>query len=199
MDAVSRKDRKEDIYEAALQCFNENGYYQTSIDTIAEKAHISKGGIYYHFKSKDDLFIKLFAYRCERYLEQVGLEIQAIDDPETRLEQFVHKASGMVVANQDFLRFFLEFMAVGARDPQIHAVMTGYYRNSVANFRRLIESCIQTGRYQDVDAGRLARGVYFCSLGIFFTWCTVQADFNLTDEHMVHIGAMLSAVKNRAP
>ena len=40
-----KKDRKEKIFEAALKCFNETGYYKTSIDKIAEKANISKGGI----------------------------------------------------------------------------------------------------------------------------------------------------------
>jgi AcrR family transcriptional regulator len=196
MEDAARKDRKEDIYEAALQCFNENGYYQTSIDVIADKANISKGGIYYHFKSKDELFIKLFTYRCDRYLEQVAQDIQSIDAPDKRLEEFVAKASAMVVANQDFLRFFLEFMAVGARDPHIQACMTAYYRDSVAHFKRLIEGCIRSGSFQDVDAGRIARGVYFCSLGIFFTWCTVQADFNLAEEHMTHIDTMLAIVRN---
>jgi len=54
----AKKDRKEDIFEAALKCFNETGYYKTTIDKIAEKAKISKGGIYYHFKSKEELFLK---------------------------------------------------------------------------------------------------------------------------------------------
>ena len=52
--------RREEIFEAALSCFNLNGYYQTSIDEIAAQAGISKGGIYHHFKSKKELVIELF-------------------------------------------------------------------------------------------------------------------------------------------
>jgi len=41
------ENRKEKIFEAALQCFNKKGYYKTSIDDIASRCKISKGGIYY--------------------------------------------------------------------------------------------------------------------------------------------------------
>ncbi len=193
----AKKDRKEDIFEAALQCFIENGYYRTSLDTIADKARISKGGIYYHFKSKDELFIKLFTYRCEKYFEHIRKEIQEIDDPEKRLEQFVSKASSVVIQNEDFLRFFLEFMAIGARDPEINKVMTEYYRDSVANFKHLIEAGIATGKYKKMNAAQIARGVYFLSMGIFFTYFTVKPDFNMVDEHIFHIDNTLETIKKK--
>ncbi len=191
----NKKDRKEDIFEAALKCFNENGYYRTSIDMIAEHARISKGGIYYHFKSKDELFIKLFTYRCEKYLEHIRKEIQEIDDPEVRLEQFVSKASRVVIQNEDFIRFFLEFMAIGSRDPEIRKVMTDYYRDSVSNFKHLIEAGIVTGKYKSINAAQIARGVYFLSMGIFFTYFTVNADFELVDEHIFHIDSSIERIK----
>ena len=63
--------RKEKILEAALLCFNNKGYYKTSIDDIALKGNISKGGIYYHFKSKEQLFLGLFHFRLKKYIEQL--------------------------------------------------------------------------------------------------------------------------------
>ena len=57
-----KENRKETIFTAALQCFNENGYYKTSMDMIAERAKMTKRVLYYHFKSKDGLFIELFYY-----------------------------------------------------------------------------------------------------------------------------------------
>ena len=62
-----KRDRKEDIYEAAVLCFNKTGYFETTIDSIALEAKISKGGIYYHFKSKKALFLELFNYRVNKY------------------------------------------------------------------------------------------------------------------------------------
>jgi AcrR family transcriptional regulator len=44
------------ILDAALQAFVQEGYTGTRIDDIASRAGLSKGGIYTHFKSKEDIF-----------------------------------------------------------------------------------------------------------------------------------------------
>ena len=49
--------RMEDILNAAVSEFTDKGYEQTSMDSIAKKANLSKGGIYHHFKNKDELFL----------------------------------------------------------------------------------------------------------------------------------------------
>jgi AcrR family transcriptional regulator len=191
-----KKDRKEEIFEAALKCFNETGYYKTSIDRIAEKANISKGGIYYHFKSKDELFIKLFTYRCDKYLEQVRTDIQNIEDPEERLEQFIEKTSELSQENEDFIKFFIEFMTMGLRDPNVYEVMTSYYKNSVNNFKKLIQAGIDSGKFKNVDTDKIARGAYFLSSGIFFTYFTVQTDLDLDKEHTCQIKEFMETIKN---
>jgi len=48
--------RVNQILDAALEAFATRGFASTSIDDIAAMAGLSKGGIYTHFKSKDDLF-----------------------------------------------------------------------------------------------------------------------------------------------
>lgn len=46
---------KEKIISAAFELFATKGYAQTSVDSIAAKAKISKGLIYYYFKSKGEI------------------------------------------------------------------------------------------------------------------------------------------------
>lgn len=49
----------QDIKDAALHLFAENGYDGTSLSNIAEKVGLKKQSIYSHFKSKDDLFLQI--------------------------------------------------------------------------------------------------------------------------------------------
>jgi TetR/AcrR family acrAB operon transcriptional repressor len=51
---VSLKDR---IIHEALRQFSSKGFMSTSISDILESAGASKGGLYNHFKSKEDLFL----------------------------------------------------------------------------------------------------------------------------------------------
>jgi AcrR family transcriptional regulator len=190
-----RENRKEHILETALRCFNETGYYLTSLDAIALAAGISKGGLYYHFTSKNALFIELFHYRGQRYLDQVRAYVNDISDPVERVEVFVSRASGILKDNEDFMRFFLEFMSMGARDPEIRQVMTDYYTMSIDNFSRIIEEGIASGAFRAESPSDVARAVYFLSMGVFFTYFTINPDFDLGDQHVMHINNILLALK----
>lgn len=44
------------IEDAAVELFIEQGYHATSMRQIAERADLALGGIYNHFKSKDEIF-----------------------------------------------------------------------------------------------------------------------------------------------
>lgn len=48
--------KRADILEAAITCFSENGFDNTSMDAIASHANVSKRTVYNHFSSKDTLF-----------------------------------------------------------------------------------------------------------------------------------------------
>lgn len=49
------------ILDAALRVFSEKGFAASRIDDIAAAAGLSKGGIYTHFKSKEEIFEALLA------------------------------------------------------------------------------------------------------------------------------------------
>jgi len=53
--------QRERILEGAAQSFADKGYRQTSIDEIARNLGISKGAVYIYFKSKEELFVAIFA------------------------------------------------------------------------------------------------------------------------------------------
>lgn len=49
--------RREEIVRAATQCFIKDGYERVSMDDIKERAGVSKGGLYHHFPTKEQLLI----------------------------------------------------------------------------------------------------------------------------------------------
>ena len=51
--------RRQRVLDAALEVFTEHGYGDTAIDEIARASDTSKGGLYFHFPSKQALFLAL--------------------------------------------------------------------------------------------------------------------------------------------
>lgn len=67
--------RVHQILDAALQAFVHDGYSGTRIDDIARLAGLSKGGIYTHFKSKEEIFEALLT----RELSPLPLDTPPLD------------------------------------------------------------------------------------------------------------------------
>ena len=61
-------ERKAGIVEAALAEFLDKGYENSSMDSIARRAGLSKGGLYHHFRSKD----KILLFANEKLSEPVA-------------------------------------------------------------------------------------------------------------------------------
>jgi AcrR family transcriptional regulator len=51
-----RLQTRERILESAEMVFADNGYHEALVDEIGKRTSMSKGGLYFHFPSKEDLF-----------------------------------------------------------------------------------------------------------------------------------------------
>lgn len=72
--------RENRILDAARRRFIHYGYNKTSVAEIAQEAGVSKGAVYLHFSSKDDLLHRLLRREMMRYAEDRHQRIEA--DPE---------------------------------------------------------------------------------------------------------------------
>src|SRR3954462_8621721 len=56
---------------AAAETFAERGFEAATMDEIAERVGLSKGALYYRYRTKEDLFLALLDQRCAAYLEHL--------------------------------------------------------------------------------------------------------------------------------
>ncbi|MCP4200228.1 MAG: TetR/AcrR family transcriptional regulator [Proteobacteria bacterium] len=192
---LEKKNRKEDIFMAAVACFNENGYYKASMDLIAKRAGMTKRGLYYHFKSKDELFIQLFHHMNVKYYNEIPLDAAETRDPEKRLQRFVKIARQVFSENQDFLKFSQEFRAIGTRKPEIREVMTSYYQEQVNKVQKTIDEGILAGKFDKIDSKKMAHALVLITMGAFDSYFSLDAGFDLADQHSFNVGHMIKGMK----
>ena len=56
---TKRDARQQQILDAALACFSENGFHQAGMADIVRRSGLSHGAVYLYFQSKDDLIAAL--------------------------------------------------------------------------------------------------------------------------------------------
>jgi AcrR family transcriptional regulator len=79
---------RQSILQAAMVCFSRKGYSHTSVDDIRTLSGISKGGIYHHFKSKEDIFVSMLERWMEDWRKVIDPELAQIDDFATWLHRY---------------------------------------------------------------------------------------------------------------
>jgi AcrR family transcriptional regulator len=64
-------DARSRIVEAAAEAFMRSGFAGTTIDDIAAEVGATKGLVYYHFRSKFDIFLTVYAEAMRRLCDRV--------------------------------------------------------------------------------------------------------------------------------
>lgn len=97
---MKQRDRRELSYETLLRAAQEllvsQGFKQTTVDQIAVRAKMTKGAVYFHFKSKTEILLKLLD-RTERVVVDQMIEVIRNSGP-TAQEKLVN-----VIHNQALL------------------------------------------------------------------------------------------------
>ena len=96
------------IEDAAIDLFMEHGYHATSMRQIAEQAGLALGGIYNHFKSKDEIFEAIVVDK-HPYKKILPLIQQA--EGET-LEEFLGSATRIVIHELTSQPYYIKLMLI---------------------------------------------------------------------------------------
>lgn len=80
---------RQSIIEKSLQLFSVKGYFNTSISDILEATDLTKGGLYGHFRSKEDIWYAVYEEAVTIWKDIVFKDMRAISDPVNRIEKTI--------------------------------------------------------------------------------------------------------------
>jgi AcrR family transcriptional regulator len=137
------RDGREALLRAAGEVFAERGFREASVDEIAERAGYSKGALYWHFKSKDDLFFALMDASIDvptremiELLESAPAEQDMAPEASRR---FVELMSGP----RELLLLDKEYWSQALRDPKLRARYAEHRDDLRAALARALELRLQ--------------------------------------------------------
>ncbi len=80
---------RRNIIDKSLQLFSVKGYFNTSISDILQATGLTKGGLYCHFRSKEEVWRAVYDDAVQIWKAVVFKEMRSIDDPMERIERTI--------------------------------------------------------------------------------------------------------------
>src|SRR6187455_2084046 len=77
--------KRDAILRAAIDVFDERGYFGAQVADVARVAGVAAGTVYLYFKSKDDLLVSIFERSMRDGLEHSRAAVADLADPVERL------------------------------------------------------------------------------------------------------------------
>jgi TetR/AcrR family transcriptional regulator, cholesterol catabolism regulator len=94
-------DPKQEILRTAARLFQQRGYDATSMNDVAAALKLSKGGLYHHFQSKDEILFEIMNHAMEITQERVLNPVRGIADAEERLRALIKLHIEVVLSPRD--------------------------------------------------------------------------------------------------
>lgn len=107
----NRKERMMQITEAAMECFRVKGYVNTSVDDIAKASGLSKGSVYWYFKTKDDILLQAIREFTQIFKQTLSLIDQDVRSQADKLQAGFDLFSAFQEKNKGMFNMFVEFWA----------------------------------------------------------------------------------------
>lgn len=177
---------KKDIARNTKELFAQKGYSATSMEDICTINNRSKGSIYYHFKSKEELFMYLIKLNNEDWMD-------AWLEKESGYETAVDKLYGLADHYVDDLANPLnhainEFVSGQVVSQEMLDEMLSLIRIPYATYESIITKGMEDGELKQDDPQDVMHIIY----GLFSGLTTLYYEKDLTDIRRIYHKGMAS-------
>ncbi len=126
-------DKMEKISKAAARLFNEKGYLETSMDDISTAAHLSKGGIYHYFSSKNEILFFISSNFMDLLLKGLEEELGKFEDCFSKIKYFIsrhikfytqHLSEAKTVIHEAHLLPLEYFKVIAEKERRYHQIVS---------------------------------------------------------------------------
>jgi len=140
---------RDNIVEKSLHLFSVKGYYHTSVNDILAATGLTKGGLYGHFRGKEEIWQAAYDRAVAIWRSIVFEGVKKIDDPLVRMETALDNDLRRYLGGNVFDGgcFFLNMMVeLSGQDP----AMAGQVLEGIMGFSRLLAQWLAEAEEKEV-------------------------------------------------
>jgi len=142
---IKGEETKKKIIEGAEILFTENGYDSTTVQDICNKAEISKGAFFYHFPTKEFLFLEIL----DKYLSELDKRMNEIEKKSKNtlraMEEMVIILEEIFITSEGKFTIFLEFLRKASKETEIMKKISYQFQK----YKKYVYEMIEKGKREE--------------------------------------------------
>ena len=161
------------ILTQAMKIFLAKGYHGTSIEDITQAAKLTKGALYWHFKSKEDLLKRIIEEYEKRFLDGM---IQAVSEVKgdilDKIEKYFRYNAAFAYYNRELC---VSFDTLAAELVGAHHGIESEFRRIYRKYQKFLSRLIVQGKKEkifkrEMDEDLSALVIIAFHVGILLQW-----------------------------
>ncbi|MDP6168828.1 MAG: TetR/AcrR family transcriptional regulator [Candidatus Marinimicrobia bacterium] len=143
--------RKSQIMEAAQSVVVKKGYGQSRMDDIVKEAKLSKGAIYWYYKSKKEIYLSLVDHWFNEYSEGVLHNLENKKNASDQLKVLFDYFIDQFDQNPEIFKIMVEFWRMAGLDDDFNSKLQDVYSHFLKYIIDIIKKGIENGEFKKVD------------------------------------------------
>ena len=163
-------ERKNQILDAAMSVFAQKGFHQARMDDIVEQSGLSKGTIYWYFKSKDEIIATIMGRIFETEFESLQGLLEEDSSAGSKIKKFINMAQYDVENMLLQTPLTYEFISAASRDSEIRLTLQKYLRSYIELIIPIIEQGVDSGEFRSIEPEDASIAIGALFEGIILLW-----------------------------
>jgi len=173
--------RRRRVLEAALDIFTRDGYGGTLVDDVAQAAETSKGGVYFHFPSKQALYLGILDEAARLLLDRAERAMADEQDPIARGDAALRAVLKTFGGHRKLARLLL-VDALGAGH-EFNAKMAELHEAFAGLIKRQLDEAVALGTLPPLDTEIVSTAWYGAVNQIVTRWVLSGRPERLEDAY----------------
>jgi AcrR family transcriptional regulator len=184
------KETKDRIFRAAKEIMQKHGYEELSIKNICEKAGVSNGSFYHHFKTKDDLLSYYIENQPAMDTSLLALPESVQDVKETIIQVYLNYVRYCEELGVDFMSSYYT-PKNQALNPAIRTERT----YPIVTVEHYLKRAISCGVLSDsLNLEEITTDIRMLIIGNVFEWCLCHGETDFAGNIRRSFGRYLDSI-----
>ena len=145
-----KESRKNAILKAARKLFFEKGFRSVTVESIARKAELSKGSIYLHYSSKEEIYSQILLSDIDKFHDHVAGILQESSGASEALIRLAEIYVDFFLNDRELFRILMNFMIHNngmnlPEDLNIHIIKTT--NRAIGIFEEILKFGMEKGEF----------------------------------------------------